>query len=292
MTETYNSLTRVLTALSHREPDRVPFLLCATMHGAKELGLTPREYFSRAEYIVQGQMRLREKYRADSVSAFCYAAIEMEAWGSETIFYPDGPPNAGAPIIRKSEDIERLQPPRVSECASLKRILEATQVLKSRVADGALLLGVAISPFSLPIMQMGFDRYIELIYDQPALLDRLLKINQEFCVEWANAQFAAGASAVVYFDPVSSTTIVPKDISVKIGLATAKRVIARFKGPAVIHFASGRCLPILKRVASTGTVAVGVSALEDLVELKRVCGQKISVVGNLNAIEMRRWTPS
>ena len=30
---------RVGTAMSHREPDRVPFFLGATMHGAKELGL-------------------------------------------------------------------------------------------------------------------------------------------------------------------------------------------------------------------------------------------------------------
>ena len=31
-----------------------------------------------------------------------YGALEMEAWGSETVFRDDGPPNAGPPIIRKA----------------------------------------------------------------------------------------------------------------------------------------------------------------------------------------------
>jgi len=48
------SLERVLTTLSHREPDRVPLFLLVTMHGAKELGLSIREYFSKAEYVVEG----------------------------------------------------------------------------------------------------------------------------------------------------------------------------------------------------------------------------------------------
>jgi len=34
------SMERVLTTLSHKEPDRVPLFLLATMHGAKELGLS------------------------------------------------------------------------------------------------------------------------------------------------------------------------------------------------------------------------------------------------------------
>ena len=45
------SLQRVLTTLGHKEPDRVPFFLLATMHGAKELGLSIKEYFSKPENV-------------------------------------------------------------------------------------------------------------------------------------------------------------------------------------------------------------------------------------------------
>jgi uroporphyrinogen decarboxylase len=64
------SLERVLTTLGQHEPDRVPLFLLMTFHGAKELGLSIREYFSRAENVVEGQMRLRNKYHNDCLFNF------------------------------------------------------------------------------------------------------------------------------------------------------------------------------------------------------------------------------
>ncbi|MCP4182663.1 MAG: methylcobamide--CoM methyltransferase MtbA, partial [Hyphomicrobiales bacterium] len=152
-------------------------------------------------------------------------------------------------------------------------------------------IGLVISPFSLPIMQMGFDRYIELIYEQPELFDQLMKINEEFCVEWANAQVEAGATAICYFDPASSTTIIPRDMYLKTGFKIASRTISRIKGPTATHMASGRCLPIVNDIAQTGTAIIGTSILEDLAQMKSVCRGKLTILGNLNGIEMRRWTP-
>ncbi|MDA3929283.1 MAG: hypothetical protein PF541_10015 [Prolixibacteraceae bacterium] len=63
-------MERVLTTLSHNEPDRVPQFLLLTMHGAKELGLTIKEYFSKAEYVIEGQTRLQKKYNNDCYYPF------------------------------------------------------------------------------------------------------------------------------------------------------------------------------------------------------------------------------
>ena len=138
---------------------------------------------------------------------------------------------------------------------------------------------------------MGFDQYIELMYEQPDLFDQLMMLNEAFCVEWANAQLESGATAICYFDPVSSTTITPREMYLKTGFEIARRTIARIKGPTATHMASGRCLPIVDDVAQTGTAIIGVSILEDLAEMKAACRGKLTVLGNLSGIEMRRWTP-
>ncbi|MBS1213808.1 MAG: hemE, partial [Proteobacteria bacterium] len=280
----------VLTTMGHQEPDQVPLFLFTTMHGAKELGLSIRDYFSRAEHVVEGQMRLLEKYRGDCVTPFHYAALELEAFGGDTIFIDDGPPNAGRPIIRRSEEIDHLEPPRVSESAGLARVLETTRQLKERVSDAVPIVGVAISPFSLPVMQMGFDRYIELIYEQPARFACLMAVNQTFCVEWANAQLAAGATAVAYFDPVGSSTIIPRDLYLQTGHRVAMETLARINGPTAIHLASGGGLALVDDLAATGTAAVGVSALEDLAEWKVAARDRLTLIGNLNGVAMRHWT--
>jgi uroporphyrinogen decarboxylase len=285
------SLQRVLTTLGHREPDRVPLFLLVTMHGAKELGLGIREYFSRAEHVAEGQLRLRGKYRHDCLYGFFFAALEAEAWGGEVYYRDDGPPVSGEPPIGRLEEIRSLEPPRIEDAVSLHRVLEALRLMKERTGDEAPIIGVVMSPFSLPVMQLGFERYIELIYEQPDLFDHLMKINQEFCTSWANAQLAAGATAICYFDPISSPAIVPRELYRKTGFEAARATLAGIRGPTATHLASARSREIVDLLVQTGTAAIGIGEDDDLVELKAACRGKLSILGNLNGIEMRSWSP-
>ena len=129
------------------------------------------------------------------------------------------------------------------------------------------------------------------MYEQPELFDKLMKINEDFCVEYANAQLEAGATAICYFDPVSSPTIVPKEKFLETGFEIAKRTIARIKGPVAIHLASGLTTPIADELSQSGAAVIGCSWNEDLIDLKNAFKNKLTVLGNLNAIEMRNWTP-
>ena len=285
------SLQRVLTCLGHQEPDRVPFFLLLTLHGAKELGLTIKDYFSKPENVVEGQVRLRAKYSHDCIYNFFYAPVEIEAWGGEVIYGEEGPPNSGTPFIRNLEDIKGLEPPEVQKSPCLIKVLEASKMLKERIGDEAPIIGVVMSPFSLPVMQMGFEKYIELMYERPDLFERLMTLNEEFCVRWANAQLKNGATAICYFDPVSSTTITPREMYLKTGFKIAQRTIGRIDGPIGIHLASGRCLPIVDDLARSGCAIVGTSVIEDLGDMKEACNKKLTILGNLNGIEMRRWSP-
>ncbi|MDP3443445.1 MAG: uroporphyrinogen decarboxylase family protein, partial [Ignavibacteria bacterium] len=71
----------------------------------------------------------------------------------------------------------------------------------------------------------------------------------------------------------------------------AKRTIAQIKGPTATHLASGNCLPIADLISQTGTAVVGVSMQENIGNLKQAFKNKLTVMGNLNGVEMRRWTP-
>jgi len=108
MSATMTSLERTLTTLGHKEPDRVPLFLLTTMHGAKELGVSIKEYYSRAETVIRGQIALQKKYGGDCYYPFFYAAAEVEAWSGDVIYIEDGPPNAGRPFIRSFEEIESI----------------------------------------------------------------------------------------------------------------------------------------------------------------------------------------
>lgn len=285
-----NSMQRLLTTLGQREPDRVPLFLMTSLQGARELGLSIADYFARADHVAEGQMRLLHKYGGDCLTSLYSAAHELEAWGGEVCFATDGPPTAGAPVLRDAQAIDGLAAPRVADSPGLHRVLDTIAQLKARVGDTVPIIGVVVSPFSLPVMQLGFDAYLDLMHEQPERFERLMRVNEEFTAEWANAQLAAGATAICYFDPVSSSSIVPRELYLRTGQVVARRVLARIHGPTATHLASGRCLGILADIADTGTQIVGVSALEDLVALKAAAAGRVCLLGNLNGIAMRHWT--
>jgi uroporphyrinogen decarboxylase len=285
-------LERTMTAIGQKEPDRVPLFLLTTMHGAKELGISIREYFSRAENVIRGQTILQRKYESDCYYAFFYASAETEAWGGDVIYIADGPPNAGRPIIRSPERIGSIEVPEVAACDSLRKITGTIRGLAEQSAGKIPVIGVVMSPFSVPVMQMGFEAYLDLMYTQPQLFWELMKKNQQFCVEWANTQLEAGANAICYFDPISSPTSIPPELYRKTGMVVAKETLARIKGPTATHLASGRSLAIIDDIATTGTAILGTSALEDIGDVKRACNKRLTVLGNLNGVEMRRWTPT
>lgn len=282
-------MQRVLTALSHQEADRVPVILTLTIHGAKELGMSIKEYYSKADNVFEGQKRLRQKFGGDAYYGFLHAPLEIAAWGGEVIYADDGPPNSGEPFIKNSADIRQLKVPDVKTNKHLAITLELITRLAQIATDQVPINAVIISPFSLPVMQMGFDKYLDLIYEDRALFWQLMEANISYCLAWAEAQIAAGATALVYFDPVSSPTIIPRDLYLETGFKVANRVISQIKAGVVTHLASGICLPIIDEIIQTGTVGISASVSEDISEIKQKCKNKISILGNLNGIEMRTW---
>ncbi len=283
------SMQRVLTTLGHQEPDRVPFFLSLTMVGARELGMGIKEYFSRPQNVVEGQLRMRAKFGHDCLMSFLYSAAEIEAWGGSVIFRDDGPPGADGPLVEHPEQILGLHIPRIEDSPSLQKVLDTIRLLKASVHDSVPIVAGVVSPFSLPVVQLGFELYIEVLYQRPDLFKHLMGLNEEFCVAWANAQFAAGATALGYANPVSSPTIIPPELYHRIGLPVDKHTIARITGGVAMNLASAKVLPVLDDLMQTGAVGIVASVTEDLAEMKTRCRNKFTVMGNLNGIEMRHW---
>ncbi len=284
-----NSFDRTMAAISHTEPDRVPLFLLLSIYGAKELQIPIKDYFSKSENVVKAQLKMREKYRNDCIYTFSYAPVEVEAFGGEVIFVEDGPPNSGEPFIKSLDQISKIEVPNIKEVDCLKRVLNTTEILKKEVGNEIPIIGVVMSPFSLPVMQMGFEKYLEMMYFRKEEFERLMRINEEFCVSWANSQLEAGATAICYFDPLASPNIFEREMYKSTGNIIAKRTISRIKGPTATHLASGIALPVLDDVVSTGTAVLGFSSEDNLSQIKNAARNKICLLGNLNAVEMVNW---
>lgn len=292
MSGSMTPIDRVFTALGHKEPDRVPVFLTVTMYGAKELGLTIQEYFSSADNVVEGQLRMRQKFGHDCLIPFFYGAVEYEAFGGQAVFSDDGPPNAGAPVIRSREDIFALEVPDIRRDPRLQEGLAATRRLVEAAAGEVPVVASAIAPFSLPVMLMGFESYLDLLHDDREGFERLMAVAQQFCVEWSNAQLAAGATAVGCADPLAAVDITEESLYMSTGYPVLVETIRRVNGPVALSLASGRAAGRIETYIETGAAGLTVSNQDDLADLKRQCAGRLPLMGNLNGVAMASWTPA
>lgn len=289
--EEMTSADRVFTTMDHEEPDRVPFTLNLNLHGAKLLNLSLREYFAKPEHLIKAKLHFRDKYGIDILSSYYYTSLEFEAFGGTSIFFENGPPNAGKPIFKNKDDILNFKVPDIHENPSTKKVIRTTRLLKKEVNDDIPILGIVTSPFSLPIMQLGLKNYLDLIYDDSEGFEVLMKKNEEFCVNYANSQLEAGADAIAYSDPMSSPTMIPRKLFLKTGFKVAKSTIDQIDGDVAIHHGSARTMEIIEDLKKLDIVGFAASSIEDLSDLKKICKNELTIMGNLNGIEMRNWTP-
>lgn len=284
------SIERVLTTLSHKEPDRVPLFLLLSMQGARYHNISQKEYYYNPKKVAEAQLHFHEKYDNDILYSFHYASVECQAYGGDVIFRDDRPANAGKPFIKSFEDIDTLVVPDVEHNEHLNRVYETIRLLNEAKGGEVLIAGVIMSPYSVPVMQLGMEQYMKLMIEDESRFQKLMKINTEFAIRYANEMIRNGANAIVYFDPISSPEISTRNQFLNFGLPIMKECIEKINGPIVAHYASGKILPILDDIIDSGIVAVGTSSQEDHTILKEKCTGKITIIGNLNGIEMMNWT--
>lgn len=284
------SIDRVLKTLSHKPADRVPLFLLLSMQGAALQNMTLEEYYNNPEAVAKSQLYFQKMYDNDLLYSFYYASIEIQAFGGDVIFKENRPVNAGKPMIQSFSDIDDLVVPNVENNMHLGKVYETIRYLNTAKGGEVLIVGVVMSPYSIPVMQLGMEKYILLKMNDKERFNKLMEINTEFCIRYANEMIKNGANAIVYFDPMSSATMSTKNEFLNEGLPIMKKCIEAINGPIAAHYASGTILPIIDELIDSGIVGVGTSSKEDHRLLKEKCKGKLTIIGNLNGVEMCHWS--
>jgi uroporphyrinogen decarboxylase len=288
-------MERFAALMSGQTPDRVPIVCNLLDQGARELGVSLREYYSRGELVAQGQLRMREKYGYDTLLGMFYSALEAEVLGCRTIVYAeDGPPNVGHLVIRTAEDIDTLQLP--DDLLSHPRFRELTTcigILKRESAGRWPVLGVVTASFSLPAMLMGVGQWMDLFLNgDPAVRDRLLGICSQFCSRQITALREAGADLIVYVNPVASATFITPQKSRELALPWVIKDLEEPGTAGVVFFnGGGRINPILADLHShTGIGAYYLNPFDDIGEARDFLGPQALIAGAINDIRLIDWT--
>lgn len=290
-----NSIERLTAVMMGEIPDRVPIMGNLLEQGAKELGLSIKDYYTKGEYVAEGQLKLREKYGYDNLSGFFYAGREAEMLGCRHMIFTDiGPPNVGHLIIKDNKDIEQLEIPNdISQLPAFEELEKCIRLLK-REAGGKYPVGSAvISSFSLPAVLMGIDKWLDLLLNGPESLRReLLEKCSDFCIRLIKTLRDVGVDGVSYSNPVGSADFFTDDQFKELSLEWIIRDINAVGPEGITYFnGGGRINPMLEPIIEhTGIMVYYINPLDDITEAKNIIGERGISSGVINDIPLIDWS--
>ena len=205
------------------------------------------------------------------------------------LYFADGEgPHFERPI-RCAADIDALPIPDPED--DLGYVMAAVRLIREALDGRVPLIGFAGSPWTLATYMIEgqgtktFSRSKALLYEQPALLHRLLEKITASVILYLNGQIAAGAQAIQIFDTWGG--VLTPSAYREFSLGYMQRIVERLTPEA-----EGRRVPVilftknagawLETMAATGCDALGLDWTVDIADARRRVGGQVCLQGNLD----------
>jgi uroporphyrinogen decarboxylase len=181
-------------------PDQVPFI--AQMH---EFAMacsknSAKKFYSDPGCIVHSTIETADKFGFDIPwLGYDVYNIEAEAMGLPIVFSDNQPPEIGTnkPLIRTTDDLEKLKIPDPYSSARMPFVLEANSMFEKATGHPPPIQFTA--PFSLAIILRGYENFIMDINTEPEFAHTILQfITRNILAPWIEAMKKESPNATLY----------------------------------------------------------------------------------------------
>ncbi len=288
-------LDRLIAAINGESSDRIPVFCNLLDQGAKELGMSLKEYYSNGKYVAEGQLKMREKYGYDNLWSLFYVGKEAELLGCKKIIFAEkGPPNVGDMVIKKYEDIPKLQiPDDILKTPEFEESLKCLRILKKEAGGKYPICAYLTASMTLPAILMGMEKWIDMVINGPFdLRDELLAKCSDFFRKELTAYRNAGADIFVYSNPFGSTDFISMKLFQSLSLDWMDRDLKTVGVDGIVYYCGGaRLNPVIDQVLKrTGIKTYYLSPMDDIVEGKKIVAGRGLCAGVINDIKLIDWS--
>ena len=265
---------RVLKALKHEEPDRVPrFEIWINDDVVTELGCKDLQ----SAHVKLGLDCIMIPTQTPAGSN--YWRDGLDEWGQ---LWKNGVYVNGS--VATEADLERYSPPLnyVDQFFDVNKIEQTKEIFP----DYCFIYGSHIGPFTMGYMAMGFERFFHAIRRKPALVHKLLSARADWCIAMCLKAANLGVDAIVLGDDAAHRggPMISPQMWREYVLPCHRRIVEELNVPVIWH-SDGAMESLLPMAIEAGFV--GVHGLEpaagiDLGEVKRRFGEDLVLVGNVD----------
>lgn len=193
-------------------------------------------------------------------------------WGSPAMM-----PDAKTHPVKEVEDL--IIPENILEKPSMAVLLRALEILKRNYGDHVAIVGKVMGPWTISYHLCGVQDFLIWTLIEPEKVKELLRRLKEVSIAFANAQFRAGADAVVIADHATGDLVSPKAYQDFL-LPVHQEMNQRIGGPTILHIC-GNCSERLRLFVEAGFNGYHFEWQVDANMAVQVVNREMSLIGNI-----------
>lgn len=269
-----NPRERVMAALEHREPDRVPRFEIWIDALWPELG----QGDSADAYANLGQDCVMMPTRRPPGSNAWQTGLDE--WGRvwKDGMYVDG-------VVNTREDLARYSQP----TSYVEMLFDDNQIreVQARYPEHCHIYGSHdIGPLTLSYMSMGFERFFVRLVDDPAFVHELLADRTEWSIAVCHKAISLGAEVIVVGDDAAGRDgpMISPRMWRELVLPYHRKLVESVDVPVIWHSDGNtdRLLPFAIEAGFVGFHGLEPAAGMDLGRIKEVYGKDLVLLGNID----------
>lgn len=291
-----NSIERVRAAIDLGRPDRVPVDLHNFQPAAKAMDGPLSEVFRNGELLAEAMLRAWREFRHDMILLENGTACNAQACGVEVIYRDNAAPAAHIPVLKRLEDVDRLEVPNPHTAFPMCEIIKATRILSREIGDEAWIVARADQgPMDLAAQLLGIQELMLAIAldEQPELIHKLLDFSRQVATRYAFALIEAGGHSTSIGEPIAGPDLISPQHYRQYPFIHEKRMVDELKQAGIIlaNHICGNTIPIIDDFIATGAQILEIDHKTDMQKAKDAARHKTCLLGPLNTSLLLEGTP-
>lgn len=256
----------------------------AVYPGLSLAGTRVIDVVTNAKAQFETQAAFHRRFNTIAVFSAMDLSLEAEAFGAEIKMPEDEVPAVVNRLVSTSEDVEKLRVPKPGD----KRtgiFLETVRML-SGLHPQPIVLGGMIGPFSLAGRIFGVGESLELVANDPDLMEALLEKCAAFLIDYAKAFKAAGADALLVAEPTAGL-LSPGMLGIHSApyVKRIREAVADERFDIILHDCAARLIH-LPRIMESGVKFMHFGSPMDIPAVLKQVPPDVIVSGNLDPSAM------
>ena len=207
-------MERVLTAMQHKEPDRVPVYPILSGITRKLVGATYEEWSTNAEVCANALLKAADDYELDCIVTLIDLSVECDAWGQKLQFEEENAchPDYNDLVIEDIEDYEKIKKVDYRQSKRMMMHIDVCRRLVEAKGGELPIVAFVFGPLGvLSMLRNQEDMYMDL-YDDPDAVKAAAREVNETLKDYCSALIDTGINAIMFDTLFASGTIMSKDM--------------------------------------------------------------------------------